>query len=173
MRIELSHRGDYAVRAALALAVLDDGRPVPARRLAARMDIPQGFLAHVLTDLVRAGIAAGTTGRSGGYRLALPASQVSLLRVVDAAEDRGTLPRCVIRGGACRTNARCAVHVAFDMANVAMRRELAAATLADLARNEMAEGIGRIGSAGGFLGSSTHALGRPRPGREVGTSGPD
>lgn len=170
MRIELSHRGDYAVRAALALAILDDGRPVSARRLAARMDIPQGFLAHVLTDLVRSGIASGTTGRSGGYRLAVPAS---LLRVVDAAEDRGTLPRCVIRGGACRTGERCAVHIAFDTANVAMRRELAAATLADLARNEMAEGTGRIGSTGGLVGSSPHALSRSRPGREVGTSGPD
>ncbi|TAL13664.1 MAG: Rrf2 family transcriptional regulator [Chloroflexota bacterium] len=148
MRIELSHRGDYAVRAALALAILDDGRPVPARELAARMDIPQAFLAHVLRDLVRAGIAIGTTGRSGGYRLAVPASQVSLLRIVDASEDRGTLPRCVIRGGACRASARCAVHIAFDTANVAMRRELAAATLADLARNEMADGMGRIAIAG-------------------------
>ena len=173
MRIELSRRGDYAVRAALALAVLDDGHPISARRLAARMDIPQGFLAHVLTDLVRAGIASGTTGRSGGYQLAQPACRISLLRVVDAAEDRGTLPRCVIRGGACRTNACCAVHLAFDTANVAMRRELAAATVADLARNEMAEGIGRIGSAGGFPGSSMPAEGRPSPGREVGTSGPD
>ena len=164
----------------MALAILDEGRPVPSRRLAARMDIPQGFLAHVLTDLVRAGIASGTTGRSGGYRLALPASQVSLLGVVDAAEDRGTPPRCVIRGGACRTSARCAVHIAFDTANVAMRRELAAATLADLARNEMAVGTGRIGSAGGRigssggrLGSSTKAMGPSRSHREVGTSGPD
>ena len=137
MRIELSRRGDYAVRAALALAILDDGRPVSARRLAERMSIPPGFLAHVLTDLVRAGIAIGTTGRSGGYKLAVPASQVDLLRIVDAAEERGGLPRCVIRGGECRAAARCAVHVAFDTANVAMRRELASTTLADLAWNQL------------------------------------
>ena len=137
MRIELSRRGDYAVRAALALAILDDGRPVSARRLAERMSIPPGFLAHVLTDLVRAGVAIGTTGRSGGYKLAVPASQVDLLRIVDAAEERGDLPRCVIRGGECRAAARCAVHVAFDTANVAMRRELASTTLADLAWNEL------------------------------------
>ncbi|MEO8470208.1 MAG: Rrf2 family transcriptional regulator [Chloroflexota bacterium] len=137
MRIELSRRGDYAVRAALALAILDDGRPVSARRLAERMSIPPGFLAHVLTDLVRAGIAIGTTGRTGGYRLAAPASQVDLLRIVDASEERGELPRCVIRGGECRSATRCAVHVAFDTANVAMRRELAATSLADLARNEL------------------------------------
>lgn len=108
------------------------------------MSIPPGFLAHVLTDLVRAGIAIGTTGRSGGYKLAVPASQVDLLRIVDAAEERGDLPRCVIRGGECRAATRCAVHAAFDSANVAMRRELAATTLADLARNELNHDSRRI-----------------------------
>lgn len=149
MRIELSRRGDYAVRAALALAILDDDRPVSARRLAERMSIPPGFLAHVLTDLVRAGIAIGTTGRTGGYKLAVPASQLDLLRIVDAAEDRGTLPRCVIRGGECRAAARCAVHIAFDGANVAMRRELASTTLADLAWNELNHGSRRRPRGGG------------------------
>lgn len=136
MRIELTRRGDYAVRAALALVVLDDGHPVSARRVAERMSIPPRFLAHVLTDLVRAGIVIGTTGRSGGYQLAMPARDIDLLRVVDAAEDHGELPRCVLRGGPCRIEGICAVHVAFEGATAAMRRELAATNLADLARND-------------------------------------
>ena len=152
MRIELSRRGDYAVRAALALAILDDGRPVSARRLAERMSIPPGFLAHVLTDLVRAGIAIGTTGRSGGYKLAVPASQVDLLRIVDAAEERGDLPRCVIRGGECGVATRCAVHVAFDTANIARRRELASTTLADLVWNELNRDSGRNSRNGQVTG---------------------
>ena len=157
MRIELSRRGDYAVRAALALAILDDGRPVSARRIAERMRIPPGFLAHVLTDLVRAEIAIGTTGRSGGYKLAVPASQIDLLRIVDAAEERGDLPRCVIRGGECRAATRCAVHVAFDSANVAMRRELASTTLADLAWNELNHDSRRSPRRGGATGGARPA----------------
>lgn len=173
MRIELSRRGDYAVRAALALAILDDGRPVSARRLAERMDIPLGFLAHVLADLVRAGVALGTTGRSGGYRLAVPASQVSILRVVDAAEDRGEAPRCVLRGGPCRSSVRCVVHLAFDTANVAMRRELASATLADLARDELAETGTRMAHARRPLEDATPGAGLDRRPTRLGTSGPD
>lgn len=137
MRIELTRRGDYAVRAALAITLLDDGRPVSARRIAERMDIPTRFLAHVLTDLVRAGVVVGTTGRGGGYRLAAPPSEIDLLRVVDAVEERGEPPRCVLRGGPCRYDGTCAVHDVFFAATTAMRRELAAASLAELA----AEGL--------------------------------
>jgi len=138
MRIELTLRGDYAVRAALAITLLDDGRPVSARRIAERMDIPGRFLAHVLTDLVRAGIVVGTPGRRGGYRLAAPAGEIDLLRIVDAVEDRGDPPRCVLRGGPCRYDGTCAVHDAFFAATSAMRRELAAAKLEDLAAEGLA-----------------------------------
>jgi Rrf2 family protein len=138
VRIELTFRGDYAVRAALAITLLDDGRPVSARRIAERMAIPVRFLPHVLTDLVRAGLVVGTPGRHGGYRLAAPASEIDLLRVVDAVEDRGDPPRCVLRGGPCRYDGTCAVHDVFFAATTAMRRELAAATLADLARDGLA-----------------------------------
>ncbi|MEW5991293.1 MAG: Rrf2 family transcriptional regulator [Chloroflexota bacterium] len=151
MRLELTLRGDYAVRAALAITLLDDGRPVSARRIAERMDIPGRFLAHVLTDLVRAGIITGTTGRGGGYRLAAPATEVDLLRVVDAVEERGEPPRCVLRGGPCRYDGTCAVHDVFFAATAAVRRELASASLADLA----SEGL---------------AVRRPGPG--IGTSDP-
>ena len=135
MRIELTRRGDYAVRATIGIALLDEGRPVSARRIAERMDIPARFLAHVLADLVRAGIVTGTTGRSGGYRLARPASQIDLLSVVDAVEETGQAARCVLRGGPCRVDGRCAVHDAFFAAGAAMRHELAAARIEDLARD--------------------------------------
>jgi Rrf2 family iron-sulfur cluster assembly transcriptional regulator len=137
MRLELTLRGDYAVRATLAIALLDGDGPVSGRRIAERMEIPPRFLGHVLADLVRAGIVVGTTGRNGGYRLTKPAREVDLLQVVDAVEDHGDAARCVMRGGPCRPDGRCAVHDAFAAATAAMRRELQAANLADL----VAEGL--------------------------------
>jgi Rrf2 family protein len=132
MRLELSLRADYAVRASLAIALLGDEGPIPARRIAERMDIPVRFVGHVLADLVRAGIVVGTQGRNGGYRLAAPAGEIDLLRVVDAVEERGQATRCVLRGGACRVDGQCAVHDAFLAATTAMRAELRRANLADL-----------------------------------------
>ena len=133
MRLELSLRADYAVRAMLALAVMDHASAVSARRIAERMDIPARFLPHVLTDLVRGGLVSGTTGRSGGYRLARTADRISLLEIVDAVEEHGDPARCVLRGGPCGRDGRCAVHEAVSAASEAMRRELGNAHLADLA----------------------------------------
>lgn len=140
MRVTLSLRGDYAVRAMLALAEHAESvergtagaRLLSAGRIAERMRIPGRFVAHVLADLSRAGLVVGSTGRTGGYRLALPIEQIDLLRIVDAAEPHNGAPRCVLRGIPCDPNGRCAVHDAFGGATAALRTELASTSLAGL-----------------------------------------
>jgi len=140
VRVTLSLRGDYAVRAMLALAQHEaarqrtDGAPglLSAGRIADQMRIPQRFVAHVLGDLGRAGLVVGTTGRRGGYRLALPAERIDLLRIVDAAEPEDVPARCVLRGIPCDPAGRCAAHDAFSGATAALRGELARTSLATL-----------------------------------------
>lgn len=134
MRLDLSRRGDYAIRAMLALAAADGPRPVSARRVAAQMDIPVRYLGHVLNDLGRAGLVIGVIGRTGGYLLARRPSAISLLDVLDAVESDVQPAQCVLRGGPCDVDGRCAVHPTVAAATAALRRELAAATLADVTR---------------------------------------
>jgi Rrf2 family protein len=133
LRVSLSLRGDYAVRTMLALGRAPTGDLLSATRIASEMSIPVRFVAHVLTDLRRAGLVVGRQGRSGGYRLALPAAEIDLLAIVDAAEDRGAPARCVLRGGPCDVHGRCAVHDAFSAATAALRAQLATTTLEELA----------------------------------------
>lgn len=144
MRVTLSLRGDYAVRAMLALAEHErdgespNGAAAPrlsAGRIATRMRIPQRFVAHVLSDLVRAGLVAGSTGRNGGYRLSVPPEEVDLLRIVDAAEPEQLPARCVLRGIPCDPDGRCAAHDAFSRAGAVLRAEMASTTLASLVRD--------------------------------------
>ncbi len=130
--MELTKRGDYAVRAMLALARAPAGRLLSVRRIAEEMSIPVRFLPQVMGDLTAAGLVAATTGRAGGYRLARPASAVSLLDVVEAAEGDSRRRTCVLRGGPCGLDGYCDVHDAFVAAQDAMLRALAAARLADL-----------------------------------------
>jgi Rrf2 family protein len=129
MRLELTRRGDYAVRAMLALAVADGEGWTSANRIAAEMAIPERFLPRVLRDLARAGLIEARTGRTGGYRLARAAAAVSLLDVIDAIEPPDEVPRCVLRGIPCGTDGRCLVHDAFDEARLAHRARLADASL--------------------------------------------
>jgi Rrf2 family protein len=130
--MELTKRGDYAVRAMLALARAPEGRLLSVRRIAEEMSIPVRFLPQVMGDLATAGLVAATTGRAGGYRLARPATEVTLLDVVEAAEGDGRRRTCVLRGGPCGLDGHCDVHDIFFAAQDAMLATLAAARLADL-----------------------------------------
>jgi cysteine desulfurase len=133
MRLELTRRGDYAVRAMISLARPGTGQ-VTAAALAEATAIPVGYVPQVMGDLVRAGLVANRRGRSGGYRLARPASDVSLLAIVEAVEGDGRRQRCVLRGGPCRRDGTCDVHDAFYRAQEAALGALADASLADVAR---------------------------------------
>ena len=132
MRLELTRRGDYAVRAMLALATADDGRWSSARLIADAMAIPEQYLPRILRELARAGLIEARLGRTGGYRLARPAITVSLLDVIDAVEPADDVRRCILRGIPCGVDGRCQVHDAFDEARLAHRARLASATLASL-----------------------------------------
>ncbi len=132
MRLELTRAGDYAVRAMLALADNEGGVWLSARRISESMTIPAGFLPRVMRDLARAGLVEARTGRTGGYRLARPATTISLMDVIGAVDPGDDPRRCVLRGIACGADGRCAVHDAFTTARVSMTDHLAAATLASL-----------------------------------------
>lgn len=132
MRLELTKRGDYAVRAMVALAHAPSGRLLSVRRIAEEMSIPVRFLPQVMGDLMAAGLVLAATGRSGGYRLAHPPEAISLLDVVEAAEGDSRRRTCVLSGGPCGLDGQCDVHDAFFAAQEAMIGTLAAARLADL-----------------------------------------
>jgi Rrf2 family protein len=133
MRLELTKRGDYAVRAMLALARDEDAGLVSARRIAERMDIPVRFLPQVLGDLGRAGLVEAAPGRAGGYRLARAASAISLLEVIEAVEGDSRRRTCVLRGAPCGVDGFCDVHAVFFAGQEALLGALAGATLAELA----------------------------------------
>lgn len=133
MRLELTKRGDYAVRAMLALAGETTADWLSVRRISAGMAIPERFLPAVMTDLVRAGLVEGRPGRTGGYRLRRPADTISLLDVIDAVEPEPEARTCVLRGGPCGLDGRCAVHDAFSSARTSMVERLDEVTLDQVA----------------------------------------
>lgn len=133
MRLELTRRGDYAVRAMLALA-RDGGGQRTAADLASATAIPATLVPQVMGDLVRAGLVANRRGRFGGYRLSRPPDEVSLLAIIEAVEGDGRRKTCVLRGGPCQRDGTCDVHDAFYTAQEGLFGSLAAVSLADVTR---------------------------------------
>lgn len=75
----------YALYAAVEMARAGD-RPVTVGEVAGPYKISPTALAKVLQQLVRAGLAEGTRGIGGGYRLARPRSEITVLDVVSVFE---------------------------------------------------------------------------------------
>jgi|SRR6188472_3915200 Rrf2 family protein len=129
MRLELTKRADYAIRAVLALSRAADGERLSVRRIAADERVPERFLPQVMSDLVRAGLVEGTVGRSGGYRLAKPSTEISLLEVVEAVEGDSRRRVCILRGGPCGLVVTCDVHAIFAAAQDDVLTRLRSTTL--------------------------------------------
>jgi Rrf2 family protein len=91
--MRVSAKVDYALRAAAELAAAPPGN-VTAERLARAQDVPPAFLENILLELRRAEIVASQRGAEGGYRLARPASEVSIADVIRAVEG----PIATVRG---------------------------------------------------------------------------
>ena len=149
MRLELTHRADYAVRAMLALASPDVEGLQSVRHIAERMAIPPRFLPQVMRDLAGAGLVEAQPGRRGGYRMVRPAERVSLLDIIEAAEGDTRRQTCVLRGGPCGLDGYCAVHPVFADAEEAVMSQLARSSLSDAA-----EVFGRFGR-GAIVGRPT------------------
>lgn len=132
MRLELGRRADYAIRAAVDLARHHgDGRR-KARAIAEEMAIPPTYVPQILAELVRANLVVSVAGRSGGYVLAREPGEVSLLDVIHAVEGDVLSASCVLRGGPCRWDDMCAVHVPWSQAQHALLASLESTSLADV-----------------------------------------
>jgi Rrf2 family cysteine metabolism transcriptional repressor len=81
--LSITSKSPYAVRALVELHRLGDIEPVPIGELAKRGAIPVQFLEQLFATLRRAGLLKSQRGAKGGYSLAKPASQITVLEIVE------------------------------------------------------------------------------------------
>ncbi|CAM3178825.1 MULTISPECIES: RrF2 family transcriptional regulator [Janthinobacterium] len=127
--------------------------PASSRDLAELQGISVSFLAKIFPKLEKAGIVTASEGIRGGYQLARPPGDISVLDVVDAIEGPKPLfdcqqirSRCTLYEGeppGWMTSGVCGIHALMLRAEKSMRAELGKTTLLDLA-----QGFGSVAPAG-------------------------
>src|SRR3712207_883787 len=129
--VRINARVDYAIRAVVELAAAAPDS-MTADAIATAQGIPSRFLQAILTDLQRARLVTSQRGRDGGYRLGLPASEISIARIMRIeqgflAEVHGQRPEDVSYPGAAE-----ALAPVWVAAREAYRRGLEGVTVAEL-----------------------------------------
>lgn len=112
----------YGIRALAYLAGHANEKPCGLREIAEAEQIPPLYLSKVLGDLRRQRLVRSTKGIHGGYVLAQPPQEISLLDVFHILEPDPHLDTCILGHGVCNPENACPLHADW----LAMREELLA-----------------------------------------------
>lgn len=126
--IGISRQTDYAARLVLHLACLEPGTRVSIAEISTARLLPAPFTRRIVGDLVKAGILHTVRGTGGGISLARPASDVSLLDILNAVEGGVVLNACMEGGQPCVFSQGCLVQRAWGDATDLLSRHLATVT---------------------------------------------
>ena len=131
----ISTKGRYALRILVDLAEQGSGARVPLKDIAARQEISEKYLQHIVRDLVAGGVLSGTSGRSGGYVLNRKPEECNIADILELME--GTLaPVACLAPGAepCERAATCKTLPMWRGLYESERAYFGSITIADLER---------------------------------------
>jgi Rrf2 family protein len=137
-----SNPSEYAIRALseLVLVAADptqgSGRKpgyVMLDRLVENAALPREFLAKIFRQLVEGGILASAKGPGGGFSLARPAHDITLLQIIEAVDGTSHTDGCVVGLSRCDDSMPCPQHDLFKPIRQRLKAYLATTTLADTA----------------------------------------
>ncbi len=105
--MKLSTRGQYALHAMIFLARKAGEGPQSLKTIA-EDGLPEQYLEQVLGALRRSGLVTTVRGAAGGYRIARPASEITVANILESTEGPVNLSECVGDSASCPRGAACA-----------------------------------------------------------------
>lgn len=131
--MELTRKGEYAIRGIVYLASRPGDQVCLLSEIAAAVDVPQTFLAKIFQQFSKIGLVRSYRGTGGGFMLGRAPENITLLEVVEAVEGPIVPNRCVIGTGECNRSVACRVHPVWIEVQNEVRAILARVTLKKLA----------------------------------------
>ncbi len=126
----ISPTAEYALRAMVAIAQ-SSGDAVVTSTIAEITRVPPGYLPKVLQTLRKAGLVHSKRGLGGGFTMAKPAEDVTVLEVVNAVDPIKRIDRCPL-GIDSHETGLCPLHKRPDEATGLVEQSFASTTIAEL-----------------------------------------
>jgi len=119
------------------MAAQKHDRPVASHNIAQARGIPERFLLKVLKPLVSARVLHSIKGPNGGYRLARPPSDISMLEILEAVDGpiRGQAPLLEENNGPLNTKLESICKQSADQ----VRKQLEKVRVSDLVSGKRSE----------------------------------
>lgn len=142
--MRMSAKAEYAVRAMIQLATVDDGARVKTEELAHAQGIPPQFLVDILSDLRTDRLVRSHRGREGGYELARPGSEISIADVLRCIDGPLASVRDIGLGDLPYSGPTAALTDVWRALRASMRSVLEQTTVADVAEGALPTHVGRL-----------------------------
>jgi FeS assembly SUF system regulator len=130
--LKLGKLADYGTMIMTVLAA-DPERLYPTQDLADRTHVAAPTVAKLLKLLTKAGLVESLRGAHGGYKLARPASSITVADVISAIDGPIALTQCSLHKGGCAIESFCGVRANWRLINQTVRHALQAVSLAQMA----------------------------------------
>lgn len=132
--MKLSTRVRFGLRIMVQIAAEAGDKPVFSRRIALTQSISEAYVDQILLPLRAGGLLVSQRGRSGGYRLARPAQDITVLDIVKVLEGDVCMVDCVDHPEVCARRDTCPTRPVWEALSHAVRHTLGCVTLAQLVR---------------------------------------
>lgn len=132
--MNLTSKSRYALKIMMDLAHFSYQPLVRRNDIATRQGIPTDYLDQIMIRLRAGNLVQSTRGRSGGYRLARPAADITMWDLFSSVEESMVPVECISKGHACDFGASCVSKNAWVEIFGAIKNSLSQITLDSLAK---------------------------------------
>lgn len=144
--LSLSRKADYALLALAELARVEDCS-LSVRKLAERLGVPPRMMTNILNRLTHCGLLKSCRGAQGGYSLAKPAEQITVLALLEAIEGPTQLTLCCVDkppadDEQCQIKESCTIRAPVRRIHEAICELLKQVTVADIASDRVTLNVG-------------------------------
>lgn len=124
----------YAVMAMVDLALTEADKPQSLPDIVERQELPLSYLEQLFPKLRKAGLVESIRGPGGGYKLAQPVEDITILAIVEAVDESLKMTRCDgdPKNGCMSKTSRCLTHSLWKGLGVQINEYLGSVTLGSL-----------------------------------------